>query len=172
MLIPRHSLVCFIFSPRYARLAADVSQQAASLRWYRGSCSWVAILTQPQQIGVRYKVSTFSALPGHLPVQFLHGGKVKGLAATCATCFTERKKLCNIHILHPGIATWTWHSVGEAMHDSTREVWQNKSCRRHQSTLELASCFLNLSPILDLYFHYINNKQYIIKNTFICRQKI
>lgn len=50
------------FRFRYARLAADVSQQAVILRWYRGSRRWVAALTQPRQIGVRYKVRTRSAL--------------------------------------------------------------------------------------------------------------
>lgn len=155
MLIPRHSLVCYIFSPRYARLAADVSQQAASLRWYRGSCSWVAILTQPQQIGVPYKVSTFSALPRPLPVQFLRRGKVKCPSATCAPRSTERK------IIYPYFSPRNSNrglaQCWGAMHDSSREVWQNKSCRRHHSTLASASCFSNLSSIFRPLHIFVRN---------------
>lgn len=64
MLILQHGLAaCFISSPCEARLAADGLRRAASLPPYRGSCSRVAVLTQPQQIGVPYKAGTLSALP-------------------------------------------------------------------------------------------------------------
>lgn len=64
MLILLHGLAaCFISTPRDARLAADDLRRAASSPPYRGSCSWVAVLTQHQQIGVPYKAGTLSALP-------------------------------------------------------------------------------------------------------------
>lgn len=138
MLIPRHSLVCFIFSPRYARLAADVSQQAASLRWYRGSCSWVAVLTQPQQIGVPYKVSTFSALPG--PPFFLRGGKVKGPECNLCNLFHRKEKLCNIHIFPPRNSSVGLAQCRRAMHDSTR---------RSVTKQKLQETSLNLAHFVD-----------------------
>lgn len=171
MLIPRHTLVCFIFSPRYARLAADVSQQVASLHWYRRSCWWVAILTQPQQIGVPYKVSTFSALPGPLPVLFLLGGKVNGLNATCTTC-SQKEKLCNIHILHPEIAAGDWHSVGEpcmtapekcdktiAAGDISQPSLWNRTFKMY-----LFSCPFCWQCFRPLYIFYLTIKHYIVKN--------
>lgn len=74
----------------------------------------MAILTQPQQIGVPYKVSTFSAPPRPLSIQFLRGGRGRRRNLRVQPVLVPQKeKLHNMHILHPEIATRAWHSVGQ-----------------------------------------------------------
>lgn len=110
MLIRRHSLVRFIFSHRYARLAADVAQQGASSCPHKGK-----LFFWGRPLGLNPNRLERSAK------QALRHPRARVRPAL--VCSTGWKRLCDVH---PEMATGVWHSVGEPRMTALEKCYKNK----------------------------------------------
>lgn len=148
-----HFLVCFIFSPRYARLAADVSQRVAS-EW--PASGQPASTHRKLFVGGRSDSTQQIAVPyiqSPLPVR--HGGKGKGPECSLCNLFHRKKKWYNILIFHPEIAKWSWHGAGEPCMTAPEKCDKTKAAG--DITQPCSFCWQDCSP-LPIFSLIINDR--------------